>query len=223
MDLVIETRLTGIDDYYIMFLLGVFNVDYLKNGLASWADDILAIRLPRWSDLPDFDLYMEQVVTIINDNLSFLHPEVKGSILTPAMVNNYVKQRVIPKPYKKRYNRGHLAFLMIIVILKPVLPIGDIRDGTRMQLEAFKGNMQGAYDLFIKQLEKNLHSIAHLAKDESEETHLVHHLPVGMRGIYMITCSRASRLYAEKVLEIERVYQNAESRAFQETNYNEEN
>lgn len=179
---------------------------YLDQELERWGEELSNIELPRWSSLPDFDLYMDQVITIVNESLSFLEPESKGALLTPAMVNNYVKLKVIPKPVKKRYHRTHLAFLITIVLLKPVLSIGDIHDGIRMQVKAFKGNVQGAYDLFIKQLEKNFHSVAEIAKNNPEITSFVYHLPVSMRGIYMITYACASKLYAEKVLQIERAH-----------------
>lgn len=188
----------------MQYYLGVVFVSYLDDELGLWADDMLSVHLPRWHELPDFDLYMDQVVTIVNHELSFLQAGEEDTILTPAMVNNYVKLKLMPKPVKKRYTRVHLAYLIIIVLLKPVLSISDIRYGIVLQVSAFKGRHQPAYDLYCKQQEKCLHAIAHIAKGQPVEHHLLDSLPMYMRGIYMATYSLASKLFAEKFLMIER-------------------
>ena len=74
-------------------------------------------RLPRYGDLPELELYMDQVISTVEKYLSALKVGDK-SILTPSMVNNYVKNGVIPPPEKKRYTRDHLAQIIIICTLK---------------------------------------------------------------------------------------------------------
>ena len=91
-------------------------------------------RLPAWDRLPDIDLYMDQVLLLVDRSLrGFPGYEERG--LTASMVNNYVKQGVLPSPVKKRYGRAHLAFLLIICVLKPALPISAIKAVTARQLQ----------------------------------------------------------------------------------------
>jgi hypothetical protein len=81
-----------------------------------------AYQPPTWDALPDLGLYMDQVVTFLERQLSPLHPAgVKDKIITPAMINNYVKMQVIPRPVNKKYERGHLAALLMLCLLKVIV------------------------------------------------------------------------------------------------------
>ena len=82
--------------------------------------------LPRWRELPDLELYMDQVLSLTERYLSAC-PELDSRSLTAAMVNNYVKLGVLPAPQRKRYSRAQLARLLLICVLKPVLPIASIK------------------------------------------------------------------------------------------------
>ena len=92
----------------------------LKKDLMSWSDSLMEFHLPRWEELPNFDLYMDQVITLIEGYLYILS-DGKENVLTSAMINNYVKQKLVPKAEKKRYNRMHMAYLIAITVLKQVL------------------------------------------------------------------------------------------------------
>ena len=85
-----------------------------------------AHTLPAWEELPDFELYMDQVLSLVGRYLWKL-PDSGERPLTASMVNNYVKLKVLPPPVRKRYDRTHVARLLMICILKPVLPISDIQ------------------------------------------------------------------------------------------------
>lgn len=83
-------------------------------------------RLPRWEELPDLELYMDQVLSLIERYLGS-YPGFDRKGLTASMVNNYVKLGVMPPPVKKRYTRVHLAHLIMICLLKSSLPIERIK------------------------------------------------------------------------------------------------
>lgn len=74
--------------------------------------------LPEWDDFPSIELYMDQVVALLNEYLSiFIAP--KGDMqITSTMINNYVKLKTIPAPVKKKYSKTHLAYLVMVCILK---------------------------------------------------------------------------------------------------------
>lgn len=81
--------------------------------------------LPTWNELPDIEVYMDQVITLINKYIGGFTPD-GDTLLTPSMINNYVKNDILPCPVKKRYSRTHLSRLIIICLLKPVLSITAI-------------------------------------------------------------------------------------------------
>ena len=84
-----------------------------------------SFSLPRYEHLPDIGLYMDQVIALTDRSLCSMFGE-NSTILTASMVNNYVKQKLIPPPVKKRYNREHVACLITICILKQVMSIPEI-------------------------------------------------------------------------------------------------
>lgn len=79
-----------------------------------------------WALIPDLGLYMDQVITCIEQQFQPLYGEAAKTLLTPAMINNYVKTGLIHRPLGKKYYREHLALLMMIVTLKPVASMDDI-------------------------------------------------------------------------------------------------
>ena len=81
--------------------------------------------LPRYEQLPDIGLYMDQVIALTDRSLESLFGQ-DASVLTASMVNNYVKQRLLLPPVKKRYSRKHVACLIVICTLKQVLSIPEI-------------------------------------------------------------------------------------------------
>ena len=112
--------------------------------------DIAAFRLPRYTQIPEVGLYLEQVVRYINAQLAPLgEPE-----LTPSMVSNYVKQRLLPAPQKKLYAAEHLARLLFIAVVKPVVPLEGLRMMFRIQEDSY--TLPIAYDYFCEELENML-------------------------------------------------------------------
>ncbi len=94
--------------------------------LQRWIQRLDQYEIPSWEELPCLDLYMDQVITLMEQYLSVYQKE-NEKLITPSMINNYVKLGVIPKPYKKRYNRIHLAYLTMVCSLKQVLSISVIQ------------------------------------------------------------------------------------------------
>ncbi len=90
--------------------------------LRRWEHHLKRYRLPDWEELPDFGLYMEQVVQLLTQYLSFLPPDLRQpQPVTAAVINNYVRTNLLPEPKKKRYYRIHLAYLLMICTLKQSL------------------------------------------------------------------------------------------------------
>jgi len=104
-------------------------------------------RLPRWEELPDLDLYMDQVLSLTDRYLDPL--SVKP--ITAAMINNYVKLKLIPPAKGKRYSRIHVAFIFAIAILKDVFEIAQIRDGILIETNIL--GLKNAYNQFTSEVE----------------------------------------------------------------------
>lgn len=101
-------------------------MESLKNDLINWIDELESFIMPDWDSLPDIDLYMDQVITYLEKQLSIFVRSEDGKLVTPAMINNYVKNEIIPRPVQKKYTRTHIALLMAVLNLKPILPLMDI-------------------------------------------------------------------------------------------------
>lgn len=102
--------------------------DKLNKSFNEWEEQLTTYSLPSWDNLPDLDLYMDQVISIIEKYLN-IYIKVTGSdnLITPSMINNYVKLSIIPSPNKKKYSRVHLAYLLIICTLKQTLNMATIQ------------------------------------------------------------------------------------------------
>lgn len=85
--------------------------------------DILNMALPQWELLPDIGLYMDQVITLMDRTFS---PALPKGEMTKSMVNNYVKVGMIPRPVGKKYDREHLAMLLMICVFKQALSMESI-------------------------------------------------------------------------------------------------
>ncbi len=97
-------------------------------------------KLPRWESFPDIELYMDQVVAVMEKALELYNKagEEESRLITPSIINNYVKLKIIPAPNKKKYNREHLAYLVMICILKQTLAISSIVKIIESNLESKK-------------------------------------------------------------------------------------
>lgn len=88
---------------------------------ADWA----AFQPATWEQLPDLGLYMDQVITYVEQQCRTLYAQEK--FLTPAMVNNYVKSGLISRPNGKKYSRALLAQLIMICTLKQALSQDEMK------------------------------------------------------------------------------------------------
>ncbi len=107
-------------------------------------------RLPRYEQLPDFGLYLEQTTQYINQCLRPLgFFEITGS-----MIRNYVKMGLVKNPVQKRYDRDQISRLIAITLLKPVMSLENIQLILRLQSDAYAD--ETAYDYFAMELENVL-------------------------------------------------------------------
>ena len=119
--------------------------------------ELMRFRFPRYAELPKLDLYMDQVLSVVSETLSVFQTEKKEKVLTAAMVNNYVKQKVLPPPVRKRYQTSHLAYLLCLTVFKQVLSIGEISQLIAYQQDHYEVGI--AYDRFCEEVETAVRKI----------------------------------------------------------------
>jgi hypothetical protein len=115
--------------------------------------DITLFRLPRYPEIPDVGLYLEQTSKYISD-----YYEPLGKIgLTGSMISNYVKQKLIPRPVRKQYGRDQIAYLIFIAAAKQVLSMDHIRILLTMQQQSYP--ISTAYNYFCDEFEQALKNV----------------------------------------------------------------
>ena len=123
---------------------------HMEKGVNNMIAAIEGFHLPRYAQIPDVGLYLEQVVRYVNTHLAPLgEPE-----LTSSMVSNYVKQGLISSPIKKSYTAEHLARLLFIAVVKPVVQLEGLRLMFGIQEDNYP--LQTAYDYFCDEFENML-------------------------------------------------------------------
>ncbi|MBR6571142.1 MAG: DUF1836 domain-containing protein [Clostridia bacterium] len=111
---------------------------------------ITGLHLPRYHEIPNVGLYLEQTVKYINECLAPLTEEA----ITSSMVSNYVKRDLVDNPHKKQYSREQVAYLIFIALVKTVLSMDDIRLLISIQKDSYSSEV--AYDYFCSELENVL-------------------------------------------------------------------
>ncbi len=99
-----------------------------ENLLDSILESMNRIAYIKPEDIPDIDLYMDQVTTFMETHLkSSTRNPGEDKILTKTMINNYAKNDLLPPPVKKKYSKEHVLLLIFIYYYKGILSIGDIQ------------------------------------------------------------------------------------------------
>lgn len=137
-----------------------YDNDYIAEKLRKWEKYITTFSLPKWEQIPDFGLYMEQVLALLKDYIDYLPPELKEEqSFTSTAVNNYVRNKMIPEPVKKKYYRIHIAYLIMIYTLKQsmslsliqkIIPLGISEDEVRTLYVSYASHYRKAANYYVE-------------------------------------------------------------------------
>ena len=119
-------------------------------AVKAYLDALLAGKPPAWEQLPDINLYMDQVVSYLERQLGGLFAIEDERAITPSMINNYVKAKIVPRAESKKYNQEHIALLLSVFTLKRALSVQDLAALLNGKPEA--GSYREFYELFRKAL-----------------------------------------------------------------------
>lgn len=106
-----------------------YDKSLISHKLARWDRFITDYHLPDWETIPDLGLYMDQVIVLLEQYLTFI-PTPTGSkekFVTSSTINNYVRLKIMPAPVKRKYHRVHIAYLVMILTMKQSLSISDVQ------------------------------------------------------------------------------------------------
>lgn len=105
--------------------MAIEHFDEFINNLLSEIRDYDRVKS---SDIPNIDLYMDQVTTFMDDHLGLFKRTGEDKVLTKTMINNYSKYDLLPPTTRKKYTNEHIIYMLFIYYLKPILSITDIKE-----------------------------------------------------------------------------------------------
>ena len=149
-------------------------------------------RLPRYQEIPNMGLYLDQAVKYMAE---YLGPLGEYS-LTSSMVSNYVKKGLIASPVKKQYSRDQIAYLFFIAVAKSVLSLDALTGFICLQQQTY--TLPRAYDYFCEEFENLLRftfelqdTMEAVGEDNTDEKRL----------LYTCIVAAVQKVYLEKCLE----------------------
>lgn len=179
----------------------------LLNSIVESLDRIHHIKL---DDIPNIDLYMDQVTTFMEKHLknTTRYPG-EDKILTKTMINNYAKNNLLPPPVKKKYSKEHVLVMIFIYYFKNILSIKDIETLLTPITDKYFNNDDGMdmtdiynevmeleksrINLVTKDIAKSFHNAAECFSDVQEEDQ--HYLQ-----LFAFICSLSFDIYVKKLL-----------------------
>lgn len=159
--------------------------------LKQLKDKLAAERPVSWAEFPDIGLYMDQVVSYMHRQLINFEGD---SQITSAMVNNYIKDKLLPRADGKKYSREHLAGLTEICLLKQVLSVRDT--GLLLHQELDEGDPEKFYSKFKQILDKLLTGTAEQIDPDWEVEAL------SDMALRLVVSSYCNKLAGERLLDI---------------------
>lgn len=137
--------------------------------LQRWENYVAGYSLPAWESIPDFGLYMDQVIVILQQYLDFIPAPAEGkdSFVTASTINNYVRLKIMPAPVKKKYGRKHIAYLIMILTLKLSLSISQI--GQLLPAAPEEEQVRMLYTYYQEKFSRTRQHFAHTLQQAAQE------------------------------------------------------
>ncbi len=164
--------------------------EYTKKALQQ---SVESFRLPKYEEIPELGLYLDQAVKYVAQYFAPL----QSITLTSSMVRNYVKQKLIPNPERKLYNRDQIAYLFFIATAKTVLSLEDLQVFIELQRKTY--DMKTAYNYFCMEFENILFfifgvkdTLDEVGVDSTDEKAILRNIIITVaHKVYLEKCIRA--------------------------------
>ena len=180
-----------------------------RDMLNSILESLSRIDYIHADDIPNIDLYMDQVTTFMDTQLSSTRRYDQDKILTKTMINNYAKNNLLPPPAKKKYSKDHVLTLLFIYYFKSILSIGDIQNILNPITERYFGNAQGLNlqdiynEVFGLEHEEVQHILKELARKYKTSLKTFEHIPeeeAQMLHKFAFICMLSFDVYMKKLI-----------------------
>ena len=133
----------------------------------SIMESLERISYIRFEDIPNIDLYMDQVTTFMDEKLqATTRNPGEDKILTKTMINNYAKNDLLPSPLKKKYSKEHMMILIMIYYFKGVLSFNDIHELLKPITERYFNSKE---EFNLESIYKELFNIEDVQKESVKE------------------------------------------------------
>ncbi len=151
-----------------------YELSNLTKQISKINDKLPQCKLPVWDELPILDLYMDQVIILIKKYISvFSLTDADKISITPSMINNYVKLKIMPAPVKKKYSKTHIAYLIIICTLKQTMSMAEIQKIIPVGLQ--ENEVKNTYNSYVlnqlktfEYVRKELASVVKSAEEDAK-------------------------------------------------------
>ncbi|MBR4707667.1 MAG: DUF1836 domain-containing protein [Pseudobutyrivibrio sp.] len=155
-------------------------MDNSKKRLNNILHHLAEIDYVHPEDIPNIDLYMDQVLTFLDQELGTVREATEDKAMTKTMINNYTKNQILPPPEKKKYSRDHMLNLIFIYYFKNFLGLKDIKSILDPINEKYYGDSEGLnfFDIYSNMVGYERKVAKEVTKDiikkynESRETFL---------------------------------------------------
>ena len=185
-----------------------------ENEIFEFPESIFITDIPI-DEIPSIDLYMDQVISLFETNLSSSKRNVEDAILTKTMINNYSKNKLLMSSNKKKYSKDHIILMILIYNLKQILSITDIKKLLNPLATDYENNtkifdIQKIYTDFLFMKNKYILSnevdfnsmkeeIKTLYEDHTEHTFLVKLLYILLTSSLSIRYKRTSEFLIDSI------------------------
>lgn len=175
------------------------SVNALKDGVLQFVKKLEGYSATSWQQFPDINLYMDQVVTVLNGTafVDYVHHATFKKI-TSNMVNNYVKDGYINRPDSKKYDKNQVVALYLLMSLKAVLPISVVAKGLKTLTS--ENNMESVYSQFTD-LQKESLNLVSRRLTEGLENNSTDVTALGQFALQLANESNILRIAAEKIFD----------------------
>lgn len=165
--------------------------------IKSYNKLVLNFKLPRIEEIPDLELYMDQVIIYVKKFFAIFPYSDQENFITPSMINNYVKSGIIPSPVGKKYTRRHIAYIIAVFFLKQIFSLEETKAFTMIEIQY--SDERTAYTQFCDYLESELKKCTGEQKQEDNAKTD----DIALLTLKHAALSIANKLYSQTLIKYE--------------------
>lgn len=174
-----------------------------QQALKDYENELKKFRFPRTNELPSIELYMDQVIEFTKVYFKIIEKGNEKELITPSMINNYVKSGIIPAPKGKKYSKRHIAYIIAVFFLKQILTLEEVKTLIENQIQ--NSDEKSAYHYFCECLESELTNCCNHQYNE-----IINDASVKSENFSLKYSARAiaNKIYAQHIIALQKSFNN---------------